>query len=521
MATKQEKLEEIQHEIISRGYTAVFFTRKQPVVNDFRITSIYMKHGHLYGTLFKSSYYKTTDFISLHGNRLKAVLDEIKSNQIAGYMVSETCEQTQNYTSTFKDGRVVNGWITGFVQTDDDKIHITQKENGFNICCRCRVIVFDEDEKMELNGKIVCKECMSYTNIVDCPICKTKHFNWELYRVDLTDAIRNKWKIDSSIKYIKICDDCRDRDLIQCNCCGKYELREAYSECDCRNHRILSYSYKPKKPKLLSIKGTKKNTLFLGFENECECKCDHDYHECDNCSYCRGDDECDECDYYNSDNPDMSMYPEMLVEKLGKNVYCKEDGSLDNGFEIVTEPMTYGYILANKDKFKEAFKSLTSDGVYSFSSENTGFHIHLSRAAFKSKKHLFNFAKVIYEDEKFSSAIAQRSGNGYCYYPSNSDKENGMDEFIMKTIECCDRYRAVNFSNTNTIEIRIYKGNLSFDSCLTYIQHAVSVFHYTALATKLNKGVSVIDYINYVNKRGKLYKELKNKIAKIIKGGKK
>ena len=511
------KKEELQHKILSeinsRNLKAVFFSKNQSMLNDAKITSIFVSPStdDVLATLYTRTYYRTVRFFSLHFNRYRKILDEIVSNKIIGYT-------DESGKSKFINGFETDKVIKQFVQTDNDKIHINDSENEWRSCVYCGAIIFNDDDYLELNHRIICENCKSNTQIKRCDVCNQEHFRFDLRAIRPTPEMLEYFKKQPGTMYV--CDSCIDEEFQTCDICGQFELKGSRNTCDCRSHRILDYCYKPRRPKLLSIKNIKKNTLFLGFENECECKRDVSSSSCDYCDYSRGDDACDDCDHYDDDETDKSCYPEILVAELGQNVYCKDDGSLDNGFEIVTEPMTYGYILANKDKFTEAFKRLVNAGAYSFNSDTTGFHIHLSKAAFKDKTHMLNFAKIIYEDEKFSSKIAQRSGNSYCYYLNDEDKKH-IDDTIKRCIERGgDRYRAVNFNNTNTVEVRIYKGNLAFDSCLIYIQHVVSIFHYTALATKLNKAVSVLDYINYVNKRGKIYKELKNRIAKIIKGGK-
>lgn len=510
--SKAELLEEIKTLVENKGYRAVFFNNEQTLYNNTVVTCITFTSDYYYGNAtlygYEDTVYRENSFSSLHARRLGKIKNDIENDLILGYT-------DLNGKSVFKNGLTFTDHIKQYVQTSDNKIHINTSDTYWKHCAKCGRIIFPEEEQLTCRNETVCKKCIPEVEIKECYICNEKYFSWRLRNIVLTDEMRNYFKTDS--QRISICNDCYDDEFVDCSICGKRELKALGKECDCRDHRILYYSYKPRKAKLLSLNKTRKNTLFIGFENECECS-GGDSRACDDCEYCRGDDECEDCEHY-SDDDSKSVYPEILVDKLGHNVYCKEDGSLENGFEIVTEPMTYSYILANRKNFDDAFKEVTKNGAYSYSSETTGFHIHLSKDAFKNDEHLLNFASVIYADEKFSSAIAQRPGNSYCYYLSNNEMKR-MKEVIKETIRGGDRYRAVNFSNSNTVEVRIYKGNLSFDSCLTYIQHAVSVFHYTALATKLNKEVSVIDYINYVNRRGNIYRELKQKIAKIIKGGK-
>ena len=501
--TKEELSKKIKDLMISKGLKKVFLSYDQPYIGSYKVTSIFFTGEYSSATgdqvlvsLFKHTDYKIRPLESLHYNRFNSIIKEIKEDKYVGYVKTNSKTSIFNITprvSTRKE-------IIKYVQDSNLNIHLGTKDNDWKRCEHCHEYIFDDDY-LELNGKFICSECKDDVTIFTCAICGKKEFYFNRRSIRVSHAIKKYLNssatyCDGSKRDVFICKDCYDNKIEYCPNCGNVSIIGLTDGCDCRSHTILDYSYKPKRPKLLSTKKIKENTLFLGFENECECNEDDD-----------------------SDCSDLDEFPGMLIKELGNNVYCKEDGSLDYGFEIVTEPMTYEYILKNRKHFEKAFKELASNGVYSYKSSNTGFHIHLSKAAFIDKKHMINFAKVIYLDKELSSKIALRHGNTYCYYLSQNELKN-IDDVLTKQVDGCDRYRAVNFSNSNTIEVRIYKGNLEFNSCLTYIQHVVSIFNYTALTTKKGKNVSIIDYINYVNKNGKMYEELNSRIKKIIKGGK-
>lgn len=493
--TKEELSKKIKELMVSKGLKKVFLSYNQTYINGYKVTSIFFTDDQVSVSLFKPTDYKIRSLESLHYNRFNDIIKELKDDKYVGYVKTNSKTSIFNITprvSTRKE-------IIKYVQDSNLNIHIGTKDQDWKRCERCYEYIFDDDY-FELNGKFVCSKCKDDVKIFTCAICGKKEFYFNRRSIRVSSAVKKYIKPAALCDYdgsnVLICKDCYDNKIQYCPNCGDVSIIGLMDGCDCRSHTILDYSYKPKRPKLLSTKKIKDNTLFLGFENECECHEDDD-----------------------SDCSDLNEFPEMLIKELGNNVYCKEDGSLDYGFEIVTEPMTYEYILKNRKHFEKAFKKLSDNGVYSYKSDNTGFHIHLSKAAFIDKKHMINFAKVIYLDKELSSKIALRNGNTYCYYLSQNELKN-IDDTLNKQVDSCDRYRAVNFSNSNTVEVRIYKGNLEFNSCLTYIQHVVSIFNYTASITKQDKDVSIIDYINYVNKNGRMYKELNSKIKKIIKGGK-
>jgi hypothetical protein len=84
--------------------------------------------------------------------------------------------------------------------------------------------------------------------------------------------------------------------------------------------------------------------------------------------------------------------------------YLKHDGSLNNGFEIVTHPMSH-------DFFKnEATRLLCSNGrsayqegirVKSWDTRTCGLHIHISRTGFNGGAHMHRFLNLVYTNPEF------------------------------------------------------------------------------------------------------------------------
>ena len=61
-----------------------------------------------------------------------------------------------------------------------------------------------------------------------------------------------------------------------------------------------------------------------------------------------------------------------------ENIYIKTDGFLDDGFEIVTHPMTLEYHLNNMP-WKELVKKALNLGYRSHNTLTSGLHIHINR----------------------------------------------------------------------------------------------------------------------------------------------
>tara|TARA_R110001592_G_scaffold18825_1_gene77955 strand:+ start:1162 stop:2370 length:1209 start_codon:yes stop_codon:yes gene_type:complete len=201
--------------------------------------------------------------------------------------------------------------------------------------------------------------------------------------------------------------------------------------------------------------------LYMGVELEVERRND--------CPYEIG--EMTHNDFYNS--------------KTGQFAIMKSDGSLSNGFEIVTAPATLNAHRENWDTFLNgaAIKHLKS-----WNTDTTGMHIHISR------NHLtqLDIGKLLvfindYKNEEFVNHIAGRNSDQWA---KKSSKK------ISDAVNSSEKYEAVNMSHRNTIEFRIFKGNLAKQGLFRVMEfvHALVGFSKTTSMTKL----SYKDFIRYM-----------------------
>lgn len=186
----------------------------------------------------------------------------------------------------------------------------------------------------------------------------------------------------------------------------------------------------------------------------------------------------------------------MVIDFLGnQNVYCKHDGSLAQGFEIVTHPCTYDYHLGLA--YEDLFKKLSNLGYRSHDVSTCGMHIHFNRNYFGKDKLTqdLNISKLLYVFEKFWSKvviIARRDSNHYARrYYLNKD-ETPLD--IYAKSKNSDKYGAINLQHKDTVEIRIFKGTLNYN---TYI----STIEFVDTIVKIIKNIDIynIQYLTWEN----------------------
>lgn len=144
-----------------------------------------------------------------------------------------------------------------------------------------------------------------------------------------------------------------------------------------------------------------------------------------------------------------------------EDVMCKRDASLEQGFEIVSQPATYLYYENhfNWGWLKEVIKSdLIMNGI-----GEHGFHIHINKASFVDEAHTQRFADAIVADVKMFQRLSVDSffapEHRYCATKSSSQDDS--------------RYSAVNLLHRNTVEVRCFEPVPTKEQILTYMQYMV------------------------------------------------
>lgn len=164
----------------------------------------------------------------------------------------------------------------------------------------------------------------------------------------------------------------------------------------------------------------------------------------------------------------------LIVESRG-TFYLKSDGSLHNGIEIVSHPISI-YEWDKQTWLGEACQLVKDFGGGSFNTETCGLHVHRGKKDL-TDIHLSMLVVLFIRLQPYFERFAQRRANGYCHYAffdekGNQGKLNG--KVIYKTVKdakgaAVNRYQAINLQNIETIECRIFRGTLFTSSILAYI----------------------------------------------------
>ena len=289
----------------------------------------------------------------------------------------------------------------------------------------------------------------------------------ELWRED--DMRHDDWDTN-------VCESCYDDRWRTCYECGAL-LRDgdAYSDDDedefycatCWRDRgmdaIRNYGYKPSPIFAARARENGENALKFGIELEVD----------------NGDDA------YGTARE--------VTEAAQGRIYCKRDGSLDSGFEIVTHPATLAYHLYDF-RWANIMRICKQGGFKSHDTETCGLHIHVGRMemggtweerdAVSGK--LVLLASALRDDlTKFSRRKADNLDR-WAKFP-HIEPTIGMSEqgLINSAIDAVryDRYQAVNLRNDSTVEFRIFRGTLKRDTLAASLQLVSNLCKYAMTHT--------------------------------------
>ena len=289
------------------------------------------------------------------------------------------------------------------------------------------------DERAEFDGQNLCADCLDAHTVL-CVECGGRIWS------DDNAGSRDE----------PLCQDCYDDNYTSCCRCGRqlredqayYESSDEYDErpycSQCyaaldKDQSIHHYYYKPKA--VFHGEGPR----FFGVELEIDGAGERASH---------------------------ALALLNIANRNGDCAYIKHDGSLDDGLEIVTHPMSLEYHLREMP-WEALCRKAVSLGYLSHRTSTCGLHIHVSRSAFGETEAAQEaaIARVLYFFErhweellKFSRRTPRQLERWAARY---GYKEQPMEilDFAKKGYHG-GRYTCVNLQNADTVEFRMFRGTL-------------------------------------------------------------
>lgn len=354
------------------------------------------------------------------------------------------------------------------------------EEKNVRICAECGCVIEEHDDYYEVNGKIYCEDCDSEL-FEECADCGEKFLRDEMHWIEgydhyVCDDCFDEYIIcDNCGEYERrdnaydtneglVCSYCRENYFSYCDNCGEiyhndnmyyndddgeYYCRECYDECV--SHRAI-HSYHHSHSKGVQFFGGVDNgkELFMGLEVEID----------------------------DGDNREDTAYN--IRECMPENFITMEnDGSLDCGFENITQPATLEYHTSIRQNYEEMFKIAKDNGFRSHNTSTCGYHIHFNRSFFEDKQDE-NIAKLLYLVEKFWNELVKFSRRNYERLERWAKKYDETPEEVVDKMKChnLDRYHAINLTNTYTIEFRMFRGTLNSETFFATLQLVDTIVRY-------------------------------------------
>ena len=309
--------------------------------------------------------------------------------------------------------------------------------NEVIVCSNCGEVL-SPDEIHEFDGEYYCLNCLDDMTFV-CDCCGNREYNDD----EVTDG------------NISICQSCYDNDYYRCEACNRlvyrddvYYLNDNDDDpyCyDCYSERagrtIREYSYKPSP----IFYGT--GTRFLGVELEV-----------------------DEGGHSNSNAKEILG----IANDIEDRMYIKSDGSINDGFEMVTHPMSLQY---HKEEMPwiDIMERLIDMGYLSHKTSTCGLHVHVNRSSLgdTSEEQENAVARILYFVEhhweemlRFSRRTESAMQRWAARYGAKENPKAHIDD----AKKDYSRYRCINIQNYYTIEFRLFRGTLKYTTFIATLQ---------------------------------------------------
>lgn len=166
-----------------------------------------------------------------------------------------------------------------------------------------------------------------------------------------------------------------------------------------------------------------------------------------------------------------------------KFIYSTHDSSVQ--IELDTMPCSLRY---HKEKmnYKELFKYLDEIGYKGHDCESAGLHVHVNRDYLGETKFQQELviSKILYLMEKFNKeicVIAKRS-TYYSDFPGDKEKVetlfSNFDKYLDK-----GKNAALNLQHPNTIEFRMFKSTLNYDSFINVLDFVACIVDYARVTS--------------------------------------
>lgn len=341
-------------------------------------------------------------------------------------------------TPTEEDMSRLADLLSKLDETEETEEETTEEEEtmeNFGTCEQCGCVLESEYDVNNFDGVVMCEDCLNELTRV-CDRCGDRIWNED----------------DYGDENIVLCEYCRDNYYERCHHCGDlvhtddvyWDADGDYPYCEYCYEKldghIHNYSYKPEP--IFHGDGN----MYMGVELEIDKG---------------GESDCNARDILNCTD--------------GEHLYIKRDGSLDEGMELVTHPMTLEYHMTHMP-WESIVETAVDLGYRSHQTSTCRLHVHVNRKAFGCDRSeqdevisriLYIIERFWQEMLKFSRRTEYQINRWAARYGIKDNPKQVMDN-AKKGDK--GRYACINLCNYNTIEFRIFRGTLKYNTLIATLQ---------------------------------------------------
>lgn len=156
------------------------------------------------------------------------------------------------------------------------------------------------------------------------------------------------------------------------------------------------------------------------------------------------------------------------TQQIGEYCFFERDGSIGEGFEMVTQPAGLDVHRDRLGRFLN--NSQLKMGFRSHEGGACGLHVHVGRE-FLTQGQIYRVQSFLNDvrNEALIRAIARRYDNNYCRFKPQ------LAKFTIHGKHSTERYEALNVTNPDTIEFRIFRGSLRYESVMAALEFVNSL----------------------------------------------
>lgn len=163
-----------------------------------------------------------------------------------------------------------------------------------------------------------------------------------------------------------------------------------------------------------------------------------------------------------------------VANETGDHIYIKHDGSLNEGFELVTHPMTLDFH-SHSMPWQKVLAKLKELGYHSHQTATAGLHVHVNRDSlgYTYQEQEETIARILFFMEKHWNELlkfSRRTPSQLERWAARYGYKDNPQEILKTAKGGYGRYTCLNLCNENTIEFRIFRGTLKYNTLIATLQ---------------------------------------------------